>query len=156
MSAKVTKVTIMLSEADLMENLREFVQVKGLTFNKLGFINDSIEVTGNFRKIIDLPVYARVRVESVTNNIIRIKLERIKVAMVPTALLWAGLSSKLSKVASLGITREGDTIVVDVDSALQKVPNVHVAIDNISMENGWLAIKVSNLNVDVKAMKAAK
>ena len=147
-----------MSESDLMENIREFVQVEGLTFNNLEFKNNSIEVTANFHKVIDIPFYARVHVESVTNNIIRIKIAKIQVLRIgiPNALLSAGLAFGLKKVADMGVTYEGGYIVLDVDSALQKVPHVHVVIDNIIMENGLLAIKVSNINADVKAMNADK
>lgn len=158
MSAKVTSITTTMSESDLMENIREFVQVEGLTFNNLEFKNNSIEVTANFHKLIDIPFYARVHVESVTDNIIRIKIEKIQVLKVgiPNAVLSAGLAFALKKVADMGVTYDAGYIVVDVDSALQKVPYVHVLIDNIIMENGLLAIKVSGIQVDVNAMNAEK
>ncbi len=158
MSAKVTSVTTTMSESDLMENLREFVQVEGLSFNNLEFKNNSIEVTGNFHKVIDIPFYARVHVASVTDNIIRIKLEKIQVLRVgiPNGLLSAGISFAMKKVADMGVTYEAGYIAVDVDAALQKVPFVHVLIDNIIMENGLLAIKVSGINADIKAMNEDK
>lgn len=147
-----------MSESDLMENIREFVEVEGLTFNNLEFKNNSIEVTANFHKIIDIPFYARVHIASVTNNIIRIKIEKIQVLKVgiPNGLLSAGLAFAMKKVADMGVTYDAGYIVIDVDSVLQKVPHVHVLIDNIIMENGLLAIKVSNINADVKAMNAEK
>lgn len=158
MSAKVTSVTTTMSESDLMENIREFVQVEGLTFHNLEFKNNSIEVTANFHKIIDIPFYARVHIASVTDNIIRIRIEKIQVLKVgiPNGLLSAGLGFAMKKVADMGASYDAGYIVVDVDAALQKVPHVHVLIDNIIMENGLLAIKVSNINADVKAMNAEK
>ena len=48
----------------------------------------------------------------------------------------------------------GSQIVIDVDKILQKVPHVHLLIENIVMENGILAIKVAAINADVKAMQA--
>lgn len=156
MSAKITKVTITVSESDLMENIREFVQVEGLTFNTLELINNSIEFTANFHKVIDIPFYARFHIDSVTNNIIRIKIEQIEVIKheLPNPLWSGGLALGLQKVADLGISYEGGYIVLDVDSALQKVPQIHVVVDNITMENGWLDIKLSNIKADVKAMNA--
>lgn len=158
MSAKVTSVTTTLSETDLMENIREFVKVEGLTVNNVEFKNNSIEVTANFHKVIDIPFYARVHVASVANNVIRIKIEKIQVLKmgIPNGLLSAGLSIAMKKAPDMGITYEGGHITVDVDSALQKVPHVHVMIDNIIMENGLLAIKVSGIQADVKAMQEDK
>ena len=77
MSAKVTSVTTTLSEV-----------------NNVEFKNNSIEVTANFHKVIDIPFYARVHVASVANNVIRIKIEKIQVLKVgiPNALLSGGLS----------------------------------------------------------------
>lgn len=158
MSAKVTSVTTTLSETDLMENIREFVEVEGLTVNNVEFKNNSIEVTANFHKVIDIPFYARVHVASVANNVIRIKIEKIQVLKVgiPNALLSGGLSIAMKKAPDMGITYEDGHIIVDVDSALQKAPHVHVMIDNIIMENGLLAVKVSGISADVKAMQEDK
>lgn len=141
-----------------MENIREFVQVEGLTVNNVEFKNNSIEVTANFHKVIDIPFYASVHVASVANNVIRIKIEKIKVLKmgIPNTVLSAGLALAMKKAPDLGITYEDGHIIVDVDSALQKVPHVHVLIDNIIMENGLLAVKVSGIQADVKAMQEDK
>lgn len=156
MSAKVTSFTMTMSEFDLMENIREFVQVEGLTIHNLEFRNNSIEVTGNYKKVIDIPFFASVHVASVADNILRIKLEKIKVLKVglPNALLSAALSFALKKVKDMGVSFQDGHIVVDVDAALQKQPHVHVLIDNIIMENGLLAVKISNINADVQAIQA--
>lgn len=158
MSAKVTSVTMTMSETDLMENIREFVQVEGLTVNNVEFKNNSIEVTANFHKVIDIPFYASVHVASVASNVVRIKIEKIKVLKmgIPNALLSAGLAFAMKKAVDFGITYEDGHILVDVDAALQQVPHVHVMVDNIIMENGLLAVKVSQIAADVKAMQADK
>ncbi|MFB0957499.1 MAG: YkvA family protein [Clostridiaceae bacterium] len=158
MSAKVTSVTTTMSETDLMENIREFVQVEGLTVNNVEFKNNSIEVTANYHKIIDIPFFASVHVASVANNVIRIRIEKIKVLRlgIPNAVLSAALAFAMKKAKDLGITYQDGHIQVDVDDALQKVPHVHVMIDNIIMENGLLAVKVSGIQADVKAMQADK
>lgn len=158
MSAKVTSVTTTMSETDLMENIREFVQVEGLTVNNVEFKNNSIEVTANYHKIIDIPFFASVHVASVANNVIRIRIEKIKVLRlgIPNAVLSAALAFAMKKAKDLGITYQDGHIQVDVDDALQKVPHVHVMIDNIIMENGLLAVKVSGIRADVKAMQADK
>ena len=155
MSAKVTSVTTTMSETDLMENIREFVEVEGLTIHNVEFKNNSIEVTGNFKKIIDIPFFASVHVSSVADNVVRIKLEKIKVLKVglPNALLAAALNFGMKKVEDMGITYEDGHIIVDLDEVLQKQPHVHVSLDNIIMENGLLAIKVSNIQADVKAIQ---
>lgn len=155
MSAKVTSVTTTMSETDLMENIREFVEVEGLTIHNVEFKNNSIEVTGNFKKVIDIPFYASVHVASVANNVIRIRIEKIKVLKVglPNGLLAAALNFGLKKVEDMGITYEDGHIVVDADDLLKKQPHVHVSIDNVIMENGLLAIKVSNIQADVKAIQ---
>ena len=155
MSAKVTSVTTTMSETDLMENIREFVEVEGLTIHNVEFKNNSIEVTGNFKKVIDIPFYASVHVASVANNVIRIRIEKIKVLKVglPNGLLAAALNFGLKKVEDMGITYEDGHIVVDADDLLKKKPHVHVSIDNVIMENGLLAIKVSNIQADVKAIQ---
>lgn len=155
MSAKVTSVTTTMSETDLMENIREFVEVEGLTIHNVEFKNNSIEVTGNFKKVIDIPFYASVHVASVANNVIRIRIEKIKVLKVglPNGLLAAALNFGLKKVEDMGITYEDGHIVVDADVLLKKQPHVHVSIDNVIMENGLLAIKVSNIQADVKAIQ---
>ncbi len=155
MSAKVTSVTTTMSETDLMENIREFVEVEGLTIHNVEFKNNSIEVTGNFKKVIDIPFYASVHVASVANNVIRIRIEKIKVLKVglPNGLLAAALNFGLKKAEDMGITYEDGHIVVDADDLLKKQPHVHVSIDNVIMENGLLAIKVSNIQADVKAIQ---
>ncbi|PKK39413.1 hypothetical protein ABB02_01262 [Clostridiaceae bacterium JG1575] len=158
MSAKVTSVITTISETDLMENIREFVAVEGLTIHNVEFKDNSIEVTANYKKLIDIPFYARVHVASVANNIIRIRIEKIKVLKlgIPNGLLSAALGIAMKKAASLGISYDAGHIVVDVDEALQKVPHVHLMVDNIVMENGVLAVKISSIYADVKALQAEK
>lgn len=158
MSAKVTSVTTTMSETDLMDNIREFVQVEGLTVNNVEFMNNSIEVTANYHKVIDIPFFASVHVASVADNIIRIKIEKIKVLKIgiPGGVLSAAIGFAMKKATDFGISYEDGHILVDVDEALQKVPHVHVVVDNIIMENGLLAVKVSAIEADVKAMQAEK
>lgn len=155
MSAKVTSVTVTMSETDLMENIREFVDVEGLTIHNVEFTHNSVEVTANFKKVIDIPFFASVHVASVAGNVVRIKLEKIKALKVglPNALLSAALSFALKKVKDSGVTYEDSHIILDLDKVLQKQPHVHVSVDNIIMENGLLAVKVSNIQADVKAIQ---
>ncbi len=156
MSAKISSVTTTISETDLMENIREFVDVEGLTFNDLQFRDNAIELTGNFHKLIDIPFFTRVRVVGVFENKIRIVVDKIKVLKmgIPGWTITAAVKALQGKMADQGITYEEGQIVIDVDKILQKVPHVHLLIENIVMENGILAIKVAAINADVKAMQA--
>lgn len=158
MSAKVTSVTTTLSETDLMENIRTFVEVEGLTVNNVEFRDNTILVTANYHKVIDIPFLAQVRIVSVADNIVRIKIEKIKVLKmgIPNAVLSTALKFGLKKAEDMGITYDNGHIVVKVDDILKKVPHVHVRVDNIIMENGLLAVKVSSIAADVKALQEEK
>lgn len=158
MSAKVTTVTATLSETDLMENIREYVKVEGLIVNNLEFRDNTIEVTANFHKVIDIPFMAAVRVVSVTENIIRIKIEKIKVLKmgIPNAVLSTALNFGLKKAEDLGVSYDNGYVLVDVNEILKQVPGVYARVDNIIMENGLLAVKVSQIAADIETLKAQK
>lgn len=156
MSARISSVTTTISETDLMENIREFVDVEGLTINDLQFKDKGIEVTGNFHKVIDIPFFARVKVVGVIENKIHIVVEKIKVLKmgIPGWIISTAVKGVQGKLSEQGVTYEDGQIVIDVDKSLQKVDFVHLIIDNIIMENGILAVKVSSISADVKAMQA--
>lgn len=156
MGAKVSSVTITITEADIMANIREFIDVDGLSILSCEFKDKSIEIKGSYKKLIDIPFLVRIRVEDVHSNKIRIIIEKIQALKigVPNGLLMTGLNFAKKKLEPFGVSINGKEIIVDADVLLEKVDHVHLLIDNILMVNGVLAIKVSAISADIKAMKA--
>lgn len=158
MGAKISSITVTITETDIMANIREFVHVEGLTFNNVEFEDKSIEITGNYHKVIDIPFLMRIKVEDVHNNKIRIIIEKIKALRigVPNAALMGIINLMKGKLEPFGVDVNGNEIIIDADVLLEKVDHVHLMIDNILMENGVLAVKISAITADVQAMKEDK
>lgn len=158
MGAKVSSVTVTITETDIMANIREFVDVEGLKVNNVEFKDKSIEIRGSYKKVIEVPFLFRIRVEDVHNNKIRIIIEKIQALKigVPNGILMTLLNLLSKKLKPFGVSINGNEIIVDADVLLEKVDHVHLMIDNILMENGVLAVKISAISADVKAMQAEK
>lgn len=154
---RVTSVTTTMSAEDIMYDLKTLVepQVPELTFTDLKLEDNYIEVAGTFEKVIKIPFLARVKIVSVFNNIMSIRIEKIKVLKIgiPKVVLNLGLKTAAKKAVEMGLGYENKTLLVNIDKALQTVPHVHLEVDHFIMENGVLSLRLKGISADIEAMQ---
>lgn len=93
---RVTSLTTTLSAEDILHDLQTLVEanVEGLAFKSVTLEDNFIEIIGSFKKIINIPFLARVRIVSVFNNIMTIKIERVKVLKIGIPKFVLNIASK--------------------------------------------------------------
>lgn len=154
---RVTSVTTTMSAEDIMYDLKTLVEPKvpELTFKDVRLEDNFIEIEGSFRKVINIPFLARVRILSVFNNTLTLKIERVKVLKLGIPKFALNLASKTAakKAGEMGLTYENKALSVNIDEALQKVPHVHLEVEHFLMENGVLSLRLKGIQADLDAMQ---
>lgn len=155
---RVTSVTTTLSAEDIMYDLKTLVEPKvpELTFKDIKLDDNFIEIEGSYKKGISIPFLARVRILSVLDNIMKLKIERVKVLKIGIPKFVLNLASKTAakKADDMGLSYEDKALSVNIDEALQKVPHVHLTVEHFLMENSILSLRLKGIAADVEAMQA--
>jgi len=155
---RVTSVTTTLSAEDIMYDLKTLVETKvpELTFKDVKLEDNFVQIEGSFKKIINIPFLAKIRIISVINNIMTLKIERVKVLKIGVPKFILNIASKTAakKAVEMGLTYENKALSVNIDEALQQVPHVHLEVEHFIMENGVLSLKLKGIEADIDAMQA--
>ncbi len=155
---RVTSLTTTLSAEDILHDLQTLVEanVEGLAFQSVKLEDNFIEIIGSFKKIINIPFLARVRIISVFNNIMTLRIERVKVLKIGIPKFVLNLASKTlaSKAEEMGVKYENKSVSINIEEALVKVPHVHMVVDHFTMADGILSLKIKGIEADVDAMQA--
>lgn len=155
---RVTSVTTTLSAEDIMYDLRTLVEPKvpELTFNDVKLDDNFVQIEGSFKKIINIPFLAKIRIIGVIDNIMTLKIERVKVLKLGVPKFILNLASKTAakKATEMGLTYENKALSINIDEALQQVPHVHLEVEHFIMENGVLSLRLKGIEADLDAMQA--
>ena len=155
---RVTSLTTTLSAEDILHDLKTMVvpKVEGLDFVSVELEDNFIEIIGSFKKIINIPFLARVRIKSVLNNIMTLQIEKVKVLKVgiPKFVLNQVSKSIAAKAEEMGLKYEDRALSISIEEVLMKVPHVHMVVDQFSMENGLLSLKIKGIEADIDALQA--
>ncbi|MGB4588515.1 MAG: DUF1232 domain-containing protein [Clostridiaceae bacterium] len=155
---RVTSLTTTLSAEDILHDLQTVVEteVEGLAFKSVKLEDNFIEIIGSFKKLISIPFLARVRIISVFNNIMTLKIERVKVLKIGIPKFVLNIASKTlaSKAEEMGLKYENKSLSVNIEEVLQKVPHVHMVVDEFTMADGVLSLKIKGIEADLEAMQA--
>lgn len=155
---RVTSVTVTLSAEDIMLDLKTLVEPKvpELSFKEVILEDNYIQISGTFQKFITIPFLARIKIDSVFNNIMEIKIEKIKVLKVgiPKFILNSALKFAAKKAEDMGLKYENSTLHVNINQALQKVPHVYLEVEHFLMEKGILSLRIRGIDADIDALQA--
>lgn len=155
---RVTSLTTTLSAEDILHDLQTLVEanVEGLAFKSVTLEDNFIEIIGSFKKIINIPFLARVRIVSVFNNIMTVRIERVKVLKIGIPKFVLNIASKTlaSKAEEMGLKYENKSLSVNIEEVLLKVPHVHMVVDHFTMTDGVLSLKIKGIEADIDAMQA--
>lgn len=155
---RVTSVTVTLSAQDIMIDLKTLVESKvpELNFKEVILEDNYIQIAGTFKKVVTIPFLARIRIVSVFNNIMTIKIEKIKVLKIgiPKFILNIAAKTAAKKAKDMGLTYEDKALSINIDEALQKVPHVYLEVEHFLMENGILSLRIKGIEADIDALQA--
>ncbi len=155
---RVTSVTLTMSAEDIMIDLKTLVEPKvpELHFKEVILEDNYIQVSGSFKKVLTIPFLAKIRIVSIFNNIMTIKIERVKVLKIgiPKFILNLAAKTAAKKAVDMGLQYENQALSVNIDEVLQKVPHVHLEVEHFLMENGVLSLRVKGIEADIDAIQA--
>ena len=154
---RVTSVTTTLSAEDIMYDLKTLVevQVPELTFKDIKLEDNFIQIEGSFKKIINIPFLAKIRITNVFGNIMTVKIDRIKVLKlgIPQFILNIASKTAAKKAGEMGLTYENGSLLVNIREVLKQVPHVNLEVEHFTMENGILSLKLKGIEADIDAMQ---
>ncbi|MDV3429388.1 MAG: DUF1232 domain-containing protein [Bacillota bacterium] len=153
---KVSKITTVLSEKDIMGLIKDFVKVENLNINKID-IQDSIKLYGVYKKGIDFNFYIDLGVSNVHDNIIYLKIFEFKIAKLKIASFVVNSSLKIldKKLNELGISIKDGIISADLNQIEKNIPNVYFKLNSLKILNRALEIGIDEFvySADKKVIK---
>ncbi|MBK1811894.1 DUF1232 domain-containing protein [Clostridium sp. YIM B02505] len=152
----VSQVTARLSGQDVMSILNDFVKVDGLSFENIK-IWDTIEVEGNFEKIVNIRFKGQVEIISIHNNILTLNISRVKIMKVGILKFIKNFALKLSlkNVKHMGISAEKDIIKININSILKLVPFLNLNVGNLCLKEGFILADIDSATIDLKRIGEA-
>ncbi|NLC65622.1 MAG: DUF1232 domain-containing protein [Clostridium sp.] len=156
---RVTSVTTTLSAEDILFDLKTLVEPKvpELEVSTIILEDNYIEIKGSYKKGVTIPFLARVKIVSVINNIMTLKIEKVRVLKIGIPKFILNLASKTAakKAEEMGVyySKENKNISVNIETILSEVPHVHLIVDEFTMDKGLLTLKIKSIEADLDAME---
>lgn len=143
----VSSVKVLLTENDILNIIKEYVDVPGLEINNID-IDEYITVSGSYKKGIKIKFKGKMSIIDVQDNVLNIKLEDVYVyrLYIFKFVQKLGLSavSKLLKKAGIEVSR--DILHIDMDEICKLIGNITFKLDSIALNKGSVLVKVEKIN----------
>lgn len=143
---KVTSTTVKLTSQDILDVVKEYVKVEGLTIQDIK-IDELIKVYGSYKKGAQIPFEATIGIGSVKNNILNVKIFDFKVAKVGIlrSVKNFALKSLLKDFEENGLSTDKDNIYIDLSLISKFVPFVNFKLDKVNIMKEALEVEVSDI-----------
>ncbi|OFI00001.1 hypothetical protein CLOACE_21920 [Clostridium acetireducens DSM 10703] len=143
---KISQANILLTNKDIFNILKEFVNVEGLRFSDIE-INELITVLGSYTKGMKINFEVKIGVGSVCNNVLNLKIFSAKVAKLSIfeVVKNATLKGFLKYFEDYGINVDKDTIQIDLSILSKTIPYVYFKLNSINIVKDSLELDVENI-----------
>lgn len=156
---KVSKITTVLSENDIMGLVKDFIKIEGLNINNIN-IQNSIKISGSYMKRINIDFYLDLGVSNIHNNIIYLKIFELKIAKFKIGSFLIRSASKVlaKKLNEIGINISGGTISADLNHIEKNIPNVYFKLNSLKILDKEVEIGLEELiySAEKKIVKEEK
>jgi uncharacterized membrane protein YkvA (DUF1232 family) len=148
---KISNVNVEICDKDLLsivsDIINEFVKVDGLSIHNID-IHDFIEVKGKYKKGITIPFMVSLIIEDISDNKIKIKIDRVKVLRIGIfrGLVNFILKAVLKGLDKIGIKCDRNNLYIDLKLLSPIIPYVDFEVISIDMVQGGLKVCVNNIN----------
>lgn len=143
----VSSVKVLLTENDILNIIKEYVDVPGLEINNIN-IDEYITVYGSYKKGIKIKFKGKMSIIDVQDNVLNIKLEDVYVykLYIFKFVQKLGLSavSKLLKKAGIEVSR--DILHIDMDEICKLIGNITFKLDSVALNKGSVLVKVEKIS----------
>ncbi|MDP4143758.1 MAG: DUF1232 domain-containing protein [Bacillota bacterium] len=143
---KISNVKAELTERDIMGIIDEYVEIEGLTLNKVE-INNFILVSGIYHKGIAIPFNIEIGVGSVRQNSILLKIMRVKAGKVPIIKGVADtiMNKFIKGFEELGISSYKDNLIIDFNMLSKLIPFVYFKINKVIVSEGKIQVEAEDV-----------
>lgn len=143
---KISLVNCIVSNADILNMIEEYVIVKGLKITSIE-INEFITINGVYKKMVDIPFKAILGIGNINNNIINIKIMNVYAGRLGifTPVKNIVLKNLLKDFSVNGLNVDKDTLIVDLNLITKVIPYVYFNLIAITPVKDALEIKLGEL-----------
>lgn len=143
---KVTSAKVTLTNEDILEAIKEFVEVEGLSIDTIE-IDEFITVKGCYKKGVDIPFKAVVGIGSLRNNTLNAKIFDFKISKVGiiSPIKNFALKTILKGFEDNGLKVDGDVISVDLNIITKFVPFINFEAKAITLSRNSIEVEVNNI-----------
>lgn len=153
----ISKVSITLTSEDVLSIINDFIKVNGLTINDVK-INESLEIQGEFRKVLSLGFKISAELIGITDNKLRIKLIKANLMSIGILKPFRKLALKigLKGFKEQGILVSGDEIIIDMNIILKKIPFINLSLDKIEIKDNRINTEINSIDISLNKINDPK
>jgi uncharacterized membrane protein YkvA (DUF1232 family) len=143
---KISAVSITLSDRDLMSMVEDFVEVEGLTIDKID-LGDLLTISGSYRKIINIPFEVKVGFGNVINNVVNVRIMNVNIMKLKILSSIKNLAMKkfLKDMSEYGVTVDGENVAVDLVMISRMVPYIYFRLSSLKIVDKCLVANFEEL-----------
>lgn len=145
----ISEIKVKLCGNDIISIINDFVKVDVLKIKDVE-ITEYINLKGEFKKIITVPFQVETELLGMQDNKLLLKLKKIKLMKLGIFKFIKAIALKLAlkNLKDSGIASKSDCIEVDINKILEKLPFLKFNLNSISCENGFLDVRVEEIDFD--------
>lgn len=142
---KVSSITTILSDKDIMGLIKDFVKVEGLEIKEFK-IGDFIEIKGSYKMGININFSMELGVSGSYNNSIYFHIFKLNLYGLSIKFLVNSTIKVLSKkLKEMGITYKKELIGIDLNEIIKKIPGIYFKVSSIKLKGNKLEVGIEDL-----------
>ncbi|HEY5561281.1 MAG TPA: DUF1232 domain-containing protein [Clostridiaceae bacterium] len=143
---KISNIKASISEVELLNIIKEYVEVEGLYIDKLE-INSLIKVQGRYKFNFEIPFTAEIGIGNVHENKVSVQFFHVKIRKIGIGKVIQNIAIKaiLKKFAKYGITMEGDFLEVDINSISKFIPYTYFTLVGVTLKEKHVEVTLEDL-----------
>lgn len=151
----ISEVKVKLTKEDLLDLLREVIDLKGLIINSIE-LDNKIGIKGTYKKLFNIKFLIFFNIVEVREQYLVIKLSELKALGIPAIKPVRKLILRkiLTDFKKLGIEVENDTVIIHLNELIKDFKFLRLGSLNIVQDKDSLAVILYNSKIEVKKLMA--
>ena len=149
----ISEVKVKLTKEDLLDLLREVIDLKGLIINSIE-LDNKIGIKGTYKKLFNIKFSIFFNIVEVREQDLVIKLSELKALGIPAIKPVRKLILRkiLTDFKKLGIEVENDTVIIHLNELIKDFKFLRLGSLNIVQDKDSLTVNLYNSKIEVKKL----
>ncbi|WP_326513113.1 YkvA family protein [Clostridium intestinale] len=149
----ISEVKVKLTKEDLLDLLREVIDLKGLIINSIE-LDNKIGIKGTYKKLFNIKFSIFFNIVEVRGQDLVIKLSELKALGIPAIkpIRKLILRKILTDFKKLGIEVENDTVIIHLNELIKDFKFLRLGSLNIVQDKDSLTVNLYNSKIEVKKL----